>query len=35
MERRYEGRLIFRSDAAFHHEKFLVNDAVTGNELKA
>ena len=35
MERRYEGRLIFRSDAAFHHEKFQVCDAVTGNELKA
>ena len=35
MERRYEGRLIFRSDAAFHHEKFHVCDAVTGSELRA
>ena len=35
MERRYEGRLIFRSDGAFHHEKFHVCDAVTGTELKA
>ena len=34
MERRYEGRLIFRADAAFHHEKFTIHDAVTGNELK-
>ena len=35
MERRYEGRLIFRSDATFHHERFHVCDAVTNTELKA
>ncbi len=34
MERRYEGRLIFRADATFHHERFVVHDALTGNELK-
>ena len=35
MERRYEGRLIFRSDVSFHHEQFIVHDAISGNELKA
>ncbi len=35
LERRYEGRLIFRADGAFHHEKFMVQDAATNNELKA
>ena len=34
LERRFEGRLIFRADPAFHHEKFHVSDAVTGTELK-
>ncbi len=34
LERRYEGRLIFRADATFHHEKFHVSDAVTGTELR-
>ena len=35
LERRYAGRLMFRGDPAFHHEKFLVTDANTGAELKA
>jgi ribonuclease G len=34
MERRYAGRLMFRGDPAFHHEKFLITDANTGAELK-
>jgi ribonuclease, Rne/Rng family len=35
LERRYAGRLLFRGDATFHHEKFTVTDANTGAELKA
>ncbi|HVE16765.1 MAG TPA: Rne/Rng family ribonuclease, partial [Chthoniobacterales bacterium] len=35
IERRYSGRLTFRSDPAFHQEKFVISDAVTGAELKA
>jgi ribonuclease G len=35
LERRYAGRLMFRADPTFHHEKFLVTDANTGAELKA
>ncbi len=35
LERRYAGRLMFRADPAFHHEKFMVTDANTGAELKA
>ena len=34
LERRYAGRLMFRADATFHHEKFLITDANTGAELK-
>ena len=34
LERRYAGRLMFRGDPAFHHEKFVVTDANTGAELK-
>jgi ribonuclease G len=34
LERRYAGRLMFRGDPAFHHEKFIVTDANTGVELK-
>ena len=34
LERRYAGRLMFRGDPAFHHEKFMVTDANTGAELK-
>ncbi|HEX3817007.1 MAG TPA: Rne/Rng family ribonuclease [Chthoniobacterales bacterium] len=34
LERRYAGRLMFRADPSFHHEKFLVTDANTGAELK-
>jgi ribonuclease G len=34
IERRYAGRLAFRSDASFHHEKFVIMDAVKGQELK-
>jgi len=33
LERRYAGRLMFRADPTFHHEKFLVTDANTGAEL--
>src|SRR5213596_2949173 len=35
LERRYAGRLTFRGDATYHHEKFIVTDANTGAELKA
>jgi ribonuclease G len=35
LERRYAGRLMFRADPAFHHEKFVITDANTGAELKA
>lgn len=35
LERRYAGRLMFRADPTFHHEKFIVTDAKTGAELKA
>jgi ribonuclease G len=34
LERRYAGRLTFRGDPTFHHEKFVVTDANTGAELK-
>lgn len=34
IERKYAGRLTFRSDAAFHHEKFMIVDGDTGQELK-
>jgi ribonuclease G len=34
LERRYAGRLMFRGDPTFHHEKFVVTDANTGVELK-
>ena len=35
LERRYAGRLMFRGDPTYHHEKFLITDANTGAELKA
>jgi ribonuclease G len=34
LERRYSGRLMFRADPTFHHEKFVITDANTGAELK-
>jgi ribonuclease G len=34
LERRYAGRLMFRGDPAFHHEKFVIMDANSGVELK-
>jgi ribonuclease G len=34
LERRYAGRLMFRGDPTFHHEKFVITDANTGTELK-
>src|SRR5881409_3884833 len=34
LERRYAGRLMFRGDPTFHHEKFLITDANTGMALK-
>ncbi len=33
LERRYAGRLMFRGDPMFHHEKFIITDANTGAEL--
>jgi len=35
LERRYAGRLMFRGDPTYHHEKFIVTDANTGSELKS
>jgi ribonuclease G len=35
IERRYSGRLTFRSDPTFHHEQFVIQDAITNDELKA
>ncbi|MGI8957782.1 MAG: Rne/Rng family ribonuclease [Chthoniobacterales bacterium] len=35
LERRYAGRLMFRADPSFHHEKFVLTDANTGAELSA
>jgi ribonuclease G len=34
IERKYEGRLTFRGDPAYHHEKFTILDAMTNQELK-
>jgi ribonuclease G len=34
LERRYAGRLLFRGDASYHHEKFMVTDAANGEELR-
>ncbi|MGZ4965551.1 MAG: Rne/Rng family ribonuclease [Chthoniobacterales bacterium] len=34
LERRYAGRLLFRGDPSYHHEKFVVTDANSGAELK-
>ncbi|MEI6337302.1 MAG: Rne/Rng family ribonuclease [Verrucomicrobiota bacterium] len=34
IERRYAGRLSFRSDPTFHHEKFVITNAITGEDLK-
>ena len=34
LERRYAGRLMFRGDPTFHHEKFVIMDANTNSELK-
>ena len=35
IERRYTGRLTFRSEPGFHHEQFQISNAETGQELKA
>ena len=35
LERRYAGRLLFRGDPTYHHERFMVTDANSGAELKA
>jgi len=35
IERRYACRLTFRSDPTYHHEQFLIVDAVSGSEMKA
>ena len=34
IERRYEGRLSFRSDPTHHEEKFIITNALSGEELK-
>ena len=34
LERKHEGRLTFRADITYHHEKFMICDSVTGTELK-
>jgi ribonuclease G len=34
LERRYTGRLLFRGDPTYHHEKFVITDAQNGAELK-
>jgi ribonuclease G len=34
LERRYAGRLMFRADPTFHHEKFVISVANSGAELK-
>jgi ribonuclease G len=34
IERRYAGRLSFRSDPTFHQEKFVITNGLTGAELK-
>lgn len=35
IERRYSGRLTFRSDPTYHHEQFVIQDAITNDDLKA
>src|SRR6516225_2685133 len=34
IERKYEGRLTFRSDPTYHHEKFLILDGTNNQELR-
>ena len=34
IERKYAGRLTFRADPTFHHERYMIVDVQTGNELK-
>jgi ribonuclease G len=34
IERRYAGRLTFRTDPTYHHEKFVIFDGLTNQELK-
>jgi len=34
IERKYAGRLSFRPDPTYHHEKFSIHDSNTGAELK-
>jgi ribonuclease G len=34
IERKYAGRLTFRGDPTFHHEKFVILDALNNQELK-
>jgi ribonuclease G len=34
IERKYAGRLAFRADPSYHHEKYLIADEKTGAELK-
>jgi ribonuclease G len=34
IERKYSGRLTFRTDPTFHHEKYLILDGTNNQELK-
>ncbi|HEY5814627.1 MAG TPA: hypothetical protein VIT23_18480, partial [Terrimicrobiaceae bacterium] len=34
IERRYAGRLSFRSDPTYHQEKYLITNALSGEELR-
>ena len=34
IERRYSGRLSFRADPTYHQEKFVITNALSGEELK-
>ena len=35
IERKYSGRLTFRTDPTYHHEKFLILDGANNQELRA
>jgi ribonuclease G len=34
IERKYAGRLAFRADPTYHHERYTIVDSNTGQELK-
>jgi ribonuclease G len=35
IERKYAGRLTFRTDPTFHHEKFVILDGANNQEIRA